>query len=58
MNDRDNRIREIAYFIWESEGFPEGRADLHWRMAESIVDEEEAEPTDAEGEPPDGTGSP
>ena len=38
MNDRDRRIREIAYFIWEEEGRPEGQADRHWLTAPSIVD--------------------
>ena len=52
MNDRDNRIREIAYLIWESEGRPPDQADRHWKMAESWVAEEESERKEAEGEPP------
>jgi pimeloyl-ACP methyl ester carboxylesterase len=27
------RIAEIAYFVWLSEGQPEGRAEEHWRQA-------------------------
>jgi len=38
MNDRDHRTREIAYFIWEEEGRPEGQADRHWLTAQSIVE--------------------
>jgi Protein of unknown function (DUF2934) len=37
MSDLDRNpeqtIRERAYFIWEREGRPEGRADDHWRYA-------------------------
>jgi hypothetical protein len=29
----EKAVRERAYFIWESEGRPEGRADDHWRFA-------------------------
>jgi Protein of unknown function (DUF2934) len=52
MADSDERIREIAYYIWENEGRPEGQADRHWRTAEEIVQAQEAEGTNAEGEPP------
>ena len=30
-------IREKAYQIWEAEGYPEGRADVHWRQAETVL---------------------
>ena len=37
MSELDQRrkqtIRERAYFIWEREGRPEGRAQDHWRYA-------------------------
>jgi hypothetical protein len=52
MTDWDKRIREIAYYIWENEGRPEGQADRHWRTAEEIVRAQEAEGTNTEGEPP------
>ena len=29
----DRTIRETAYFIWEREGRPDGRAQDHWRQA-------------------------
>ena len=32
--ERARRTRERAYFLWEQEGRPEGRADEHWRMAQ------------------------
>jgi hypothetical protein len=34
MNDREAELRERAYYIWEADGRPEGRAHLHWQMAE------------------------
>jgi hypothetical protein len=34
MNDREQRQRERAYGIWESEGRPEGRHEDHWKRAE------------------------
>jgi hypothetical protein len=33
-SDRFERTRERAYFLWENEGRPEGRAEDHWRAAE------------------------
>jgi hypothetical protein len=29
----DRAIRERAYFLWEGEGRPEGRAEHHWHSA-------------------------
>jgi hypothetical protein len=37
---RDERIRLIAYAIWEEEGRPEGRAEEHWYKACELVDAE------------------
>ena len=31
--DEEQAIRERAYFMWESEGRPEGRAMNHWQRA-------------------------
>jgi hypothetical protein len=42
MIQSEERIREIAYFLWESEGRPDDRAELHWRAAEAIVAAEDA----------------
>jgi DUF2934 family protein len=41
--DEDKAIRERAYFIWENEGRPQGRALDHWQRAtaeEHLMDEE------------------
>jgi hypothetical protein len=40
----EERIRLIAYTLWEEEGQPEGRAELHWQRACEIVAAEAAEP--------------
>lgn len=32
-DDREHRIRNRAYELWESEGRPEGEHDRHWKMA-------------------------
>ena len=38
--DRNERIRQRAYEIWEREGRPHGRDEEHWRMAvDELVDE-------------------
>jgi hypothetical protein len=34
MNDREQQVRERAYYMWEAEGRPHGRAEIHWAMAE------------------------
>ena len=33
MNQQEQRIRELAYEIWQSEGRPEGQDARHWEMA-------------------------
>lgn len=52
MQDREERIRMIAYLLWEEEGYPEGEAERHWLAAEALHDSEDAERKDIEGEPP------
>jgi Protein of unknown function (DUF2934) len=39
MTDKEQRVREVAYRIWEDEGRPDNHAERHWHMAEKIVDE-------------------
>ena len=40
--DRERRIHERAYALWQSEGRPEGRHEEHWRQAREAVDGEDA----------------
>lgn len=39
-NDRERRIRERAYRLWEQEGRPEGRHEHHWTQASQEVGDE------------------
>ncbi len=50
MTNRERRIREIAYHLWEQEGRPEGESDSHrlWLAAEAQL---EAEVTERKDEP-------
>lgn len=34
MTDRERRIRDLAYQIWEENGRPEGEGERHWSEAE------------------------
>jgi hypothetical protein len=43
MEDRQERIRDLAYRIWEEEGRPSDQADRHWQLAQLIVLKEDAE---------------
>lgn len=55
MDDRNNRIRELAYFFWREEGCPEGQEDRHWRKAQQIIEQKDGEAAErkiVEGEPP------
>ena len=38
--DRDRRIRERAYYLWEAEGRQEGRADKYWHRARELIEDE------------------
>lgn len=40
--DRERKIRDRAYSLWEAEGSPSGRHDDHWHAAAREVDEAEA----------------
>ena len=39
-SDRDERIRQRAFEIWQREGQPHGRHEEHWRMAAQEIDAE------------------
>jgi hypothetical protein len=50
--DRNDRIREIAYFLWLDEGRPEGEEARHWTTAEALLESEPEQRKRIEGEPP------
>jgi hypothetical protein len=39
---RDERIGALAYQIWEEEGRPDGRSEVHWYVACEMIDAEDA----------------
>ena len=41
--DREERIRQRAYRLWEEAGRPEGTAQEHWDRAAQDLDREDAE---------------
>lgn len=42
MSEREQRIRQRAYEIWEEEGHPDGRHGEHWDRAAREINEREA----------------
>ena len=38
MTDREDKIRQRAYSLWEEEGHPQGRAEHHWQRAAREVE--------------------
>jgi Protein of unknown function (DUF2934) len=40
MTNRERRIREIAYQLWEQEGRPDGHAERLWLVAEARFEAE------------------
>lgn len=43
--DREQRVRERAYSLWESAGRPEGRHQEFWAMAERLIAQESSHDT-------------
>ncbi|WP_292400809.1 DUF2934 domain-containing protein, partial [Mesorhizobium sp.] len=43
-DDREDKIRERAYQIWEREGRIHGDPERHWHRAEAEIDREAALP--------------
>lgn len=41
QDSREDRIRRRAHAIWEREGHPDGRHEVHWAQARSEVEAEE-----------------
>ena len=37
MDDFEKRVRARAYKLWEEEGRPEGRSQVHWENARELV---------------------
>jgi len=41
-SDREKRIRQTAYQLWEEAGRPRGQEQQHWDHAQRLVDGEDA----------------
>jgi len=52
MDDNEQRIREVAFRLWEQEGYPDGQSERHWHMAREMIEQEDADRRKIEGEPP------
>lgn len=52
MNVNENRVREFAYQIWESEGRPHGEASRHWDMAYKLAKSEMSKETASQSAAP------
>ncbi len=37
MDAWEKRVRDRAYKLWQEEGCPEGRGDVHWEKARELV---------------------
>lgn len=46
--DRSEKIRERAYQLWEEEGRPHGREDVHWQRAAEEFDDPGGERSQSE----------
>ena len=51
MTDREDRVREIAYFLWLDAGSPEGEEERHWLAAEGLIEPEPVDPEPVGAEP-------
>lgn len=38
----ENEIRELAYYLWVSEGKPSGQSDRHWQLATKMAAEQKS----------------
>lgn len=41
MISNQQHIQELAYYLWISEGKPEGRSERHWQLATSMAAKEQ-----------------
>jgi hypothetical protein len=56
--EREHKIRERAYRLWEQDGRPEGQEQAHWREAERQIVAEEGEAWRPDGPDATAAGSP
>ena len=39
--ERESRIREEAFLLWNADGRPDGKAETYWFQAEKIIDHQD-----------------
>ena len=56
MMNQQQHVQELAYYLWLSEGKPDGQDERHWQMASKLAAEEAAnvpkrskDPSEAKG---------
>jgi len=47
----DEQIRELAYYLWQREGYPEGKATEHYFRAKQMLEAQESTPSKNTDEP-------
>lgn len=40
LGQHQQQIQEIAYYLWVSEGKPDGQSERHWQIASRMAEEE------------------
>jgi len=51
-SERDEQVRELAYRIWQEEGYPYGQEVHHWLKAEAIWQEKHRPHSEPENSKP------
>jgi hypothetical protein len=41
-HERQNRVRQCAYYLWEADGCPHGRDREYWQRAEAMISIEDS----------------
>ena len=53
-DDREQKVRERAYSLWEQEGGEHGRHEEHWQRAEAELGDEDSPIETPQDEPAEG----
>ena len=40
-SNKEDRIREEAFLLWNADGRPEGKADEYWFKAEQVIEQQD-----------------
>jgi Protein of unknown function (DUF2934) len=56
--ERENRVRERAYLLWEADGKPHGRDVEYWERARALISTGETAASVAPADPPSALNAP